>query len=532
MWRLTKPATPSDQLVWPLLNMSVLLERDFYTRFLSESQWLGDFSGSQRKIAVLGQPGIGKSSFGLWLLAQLLRRNRTVVYSRNSSMSSSLPMVAHYVFHAGVAFETSSADLSAVSMLLAQPSVVHISDSLQPRLPDLCHKVLITSPDPRVWRWFVEKEYASTAYFPLFDYAELEALREAEFGGALSQETLRLRVKAWGLSTRAAFSPHQREVGKATVKAMYGKSLEDLQRYMGEVRAPTGAAASDTPHSLFALQADRETLTEGDVTFRSDAVAMRVVRQVALMSRDTLLPAPQRLLASSTTRSVAGTVFEQMVIGVLGRGGRCDYLVRPLIDGRPAGFQALPASTSVLRHFDSLPGLARDCKAGKLDLCKQYFAPLSPNIAAVDFIGPGLQLFQVTVNRAAHDLKVTSGTSDKEGLLALYSTLLPLLPERWGALEPHLDVYFVVPEGQSKGWKAQRLVVHEPSGKGPKCSKRAPSKRAVSIVQCRGGGSGFSIDGRVVEVRQHVMEVPREALDEWLALPDLQRDAIDEAAES
>jgi hypothetical protein len=182
-----------------------------------------------------------------------------------------------------------------------------------------------------------------------------------------------------------------------------------------------------------------------------------------------------------------------------------------------------------LRHFDSLPGLARDCAAGKLDLCKQYFAPLSPNVAAIDFIGPGLQLFQVTVNRDAHDLKVTSGRSDKEGLLALYLTLLPLLPERWRALEPHLDVYFVVPEGQSKGWKAQRLVVHEPSGKG---SKRAPAKHAVSIVQCKGGGTGFSVDGRVVEVRQHVMEVPRAALDEWLALPRLQRDAIDEAAES
>ena len=214
MWRLTKPAAPSETLVWPLLNMSVLVERDFYARFLSESKWLDSFSGSQRKIVVLGQPGIGKSSFGVWLLAQLLRSNRTVVYSRNSSMSRSHPVVAHYVFHAGVAFETSAADLGSVSTLLAQPSVVHISDSLQPRLQDLCHKILITSPDPGVWRWFVEKEYASTAYFPLFDYAELEALREAEFGEMLPQETLRLRVKAWGLSTRAAFSPHQREVGK------------------------------------------------------------------------------------------------------------------------------------------------------------------------------------------------------------------------------------------------------------------------------------------------------------------------------
>ena len=42
----------------------------------------------------------------------------------------------------------------------------------------------------------------------------------------------------------------------------------------------------------------------------------------------------------------------------------------------------------------------------------------------------------------------------------------PLLPERWGALEPHLDVCFVVPEGLAKGWKPQRLVVHEPSASG------------------------------------------------------------------
>jgi hypothetical protein len=342
----------------------------------------------------------------------------------------------------------------------------------------MCHKILIAPPDPDVWRWFVTKEFARTAYFPLYDYAELVALREAEFGEALSPDKLRLRVKAWGLSTRAAFSPHQNEDGQDIVKAMHEKSLEDLQRYLGEVKVPSRAAASDTPHSLFVLHADRETLTEGEVTFRSDAVAKRVLRQMAIMSRDTLIPALPRRLASSTTRSVAGTVFEQMVIGVLGRGGRSDYLVRPLIDGRLADFQALPASTSVLRHFDSLPGLARDCQAGKLDLRKQYFAPLSPNIAAVDFIGPGLQLFQVTVNRDAHDLKVTSGRSDKEGLLALYLTLLPLLPERWVALEPHLDVYFVVPEGQSKGWKAQRLVVHEPSGKGPKGSKRAPATHA------------------------------------------------------
>ena len=289
MWRLANPAAPSEALTWPLLRASALVERDFYARFLTEGQWLGDFSGAQRRMAVLGQPGIGKSSFGLWLLAQLLRSDRTVVYSRNSSMPRSPPIVVHYAFHGGVAFETATSDLGAVAALLAEPSVVHISDGLPPRLPDLCHKVLISPPDPCVWRWFVEKEHASTAYFPLYDYAELEALREAEFGAALPPETLKLRAKAWGLTPRAVFSPNQRELGKAIVKALHGRSLEDLQRYMGEVGAPTGAAAGDdTPHTLFTLQADRETLTEGEVTFRSDAVAQRVARQVAQTSRDAL----------------------------------------------------------------------------------------------------------------------------------------------------------------------------------------------------------------------------------------------------
>jgi hypothetical protein len=202
---------------------------------------------------------------------------------------------------------------------------VHLCDGIKPQGGDECHKVLITSPDPGVWRWFVEKEHAMPAYFPVFDLAELEALREAEFGAALTPETLRLRVSAWGLSPRAVFSPHQQVVGTAVAKAMNGRSLEDLQRYMGEVRAPTGAAASDdTPHTLFTLQADRQSLSEGDVTFRSAAVARRVLRHVASVSRDALIPALQRLLASSSTRTLAGAAFELAAIDVLGRSGEVE----------------------------------------------------------------------------------------------------------------------------------------------------------------------------------------------------------------
>ena len=549
MWRLPDPVPPAQPLTWPLLDARVLVERDFYARFLSESQWLDNFSGPQRKVAVLGQPGIGKSSFGIWLLTQLLRSGRTVVYSRNSTKAGIAPVVLHYVFHAGSAFETSSADLGVLDALLDERSVVHISDSLPPRLRDKCHKVLITSPDPLVWGWFVNKEFATPAHFPPYAYAEMEALREAEFGAALPQETMDLRVRAWGLSTRAVFSPNQRAVGDGVLQALGGRSLEELQRAMNEVRFCAGGAASDTPHSLFMLQADRETLRNRGVAFRSEAVAQRVARQAVLQSRDALIPALKHLLAGRHTATVAGTAFEMAVVEELGRRGSKGYQVRSLLPhglspkgkklapaaaAGAAPWQPLPASPSAIQHFATLAELTQKCSLGAWSLSQQYFKPRSSNIAAIDFIGPGLVLFQVTgSSSSSHDLKVASGRSEEEGLLALYLSLLPLLPERWGALEHHLDVCFVVPAGSARDWKPQALVLHQPSAGGaPQAAAAAARRRAVSIVGCKGGGTGFSVDGRVVEVRQYVMEVPEEVFDSWQSQPAPLRDAVDEASES
>lgn len=130
LWRLCHPRDVSLPLKWPSLDQEVMVERDFYTRFFHDKKWLGGLhaDGPQRKFVVLGQPGIGKTAFGWWLVAQLLRSSRTVVYSSNSAKRGTPPDMAHYVFHRGAAFEIVT-DLGAVTSLLAQPSVVHICDS-------------------------------------------------------------------------------------------------------------------------------------------------------------------------------------------------------------------------------------------------------------------------------------------------------------------------------------------------------------------------------------------------------------------
>lgn len=462
----------------------------------------------------------------------------TVVYSRNFSKAGAAPDARHFVFHRGATFQTAASDLGALNALLEDLTVVHVCDSMKPRGGDGCHKLLITSPDPAVWRWFVMKEFATTVFFPLFSASEMEALRAAEFGSTLAPVTMALRIRAWGMSTRAVFAPNQLEVGADVLKAISEKSLAVLQTAMSEI-----SAASDTSHSLFVLRADRETLREGRVTFRSEAVARRVARLMAARERDALIAALQRLLGGSSTATVAGTTFAMAAIAmaaidVLGRGGG-EYTVRRLCDAPGAGRQSLPTRVvlpvaSAVRSFGTLADLVQRCTAGELDLSTQAFAPRPPNLAPVDLIGPGLQVFLVLANWCSHDLTVTRGRSRLEGLIPLVRALIPLLAGRLD--RPHLDVFFVVPEGCATAWGTQELVVSEP--KASRALQQAvhpaaqPLPALFSEAGVDGGRSGFVLDGTEVEVRKSVLEVPLSVFREWLKIPARLVDDIDKAKAS
>lgn len=162
LWHLSSSLSPFKPLDWPTLEQRVLVERDFYDWFFTDEKWLGGLpaTGPRRKVVVLGQPGIGKSAFGWWLVARLLRLGRTVVYSRNSAKRLAPPEMTHLVFHRGVALKTIDGDVGVLTELLSEPAVVHICDSCKPTLMGRCHQVMLTSPDPDLWRWFVYKEFA------------------------------------------------------------------------------------------------------------------------------------------------------------------------------------------------------------------------------------------------------------------------------------------------------------------------------------------------------------------------------------
>jgi hypothetical protein len=55
----------------------------------------------------------------------------------------------------------------------------------------------------------------------------------------------------------------------------------------------------------------------------------------------------------------------------------------------------------------------------------------------------------------------------------------------------------------------------------------------VALVEAGGVGGaagGFSVDGRVVQVRQHVLELPEGVFEDWLALAQAREDALDKVS--
>lgn len=552
MWRLTSPHDATQPLRWPMLDHQVLLERDFYSRFFSEKKWLGSLAaaGPQRKFVVLGQPGIGKSAFGWWLVAQLLRSGRTVVYSRNSAKRGTPTREVHYVFHRNVGFRTIISDLGATHELLTHPSVVHICDSCKPLLEGDCHKIMLTSPDPDMWRWFVEKEFAGCVYFPLYNGAELEVLRAGGYGTVLPKDVLALRRKAWGDVTRHLFALDQSAVKDCVLQALNNIDLSALQRAMTEIQTSRSRPTDESPHSLFLLNADRATLKSGSASFRSEAICRRTLRVLAAHQYSELLQSLQQLLESRTTKGIAGDLFEIAVIDGRARGG--SLTCRRLLDTATASTTTTESTTRLVLNksslsisFDTLATISKGCKSNVWSLSTNRFVPVSPNFASIDLIETGLQLWQITTKHAHHELKVTSGRSDKEGLAAIAIELLPHMRGRWGSENAYLEVYFIVPEGCAAKFELQKLefynarVTQERTADSPlsavgECGEvvKIPSKPELQAEPVQGSPSSFRVrasGGKLVtvEVRQFVVEMPLSATSS-----DAPRDVIDEAGET
>ena len=162
---------------WPTLHSPVLFVRDFYEQFyVSVLNSMKAFksahtgAGFIAKVILCGNPGIGKSAFGMYALFRALRDGRTVVYASAKSGE-------YLVFEGGAVHEVMSLRDFYARELLANPETVLICDNM---VPPVCNAftLLVTSPGKDRWHEFYKEMDCTMLFFPVFTLDEMRACRD------------------------------------------------------------------------------------------------------------------------------------------------------------------------------------------------------------------------------------------------------------------------------------------------------------------------------------------------------------------
>ena len=403
------------------------------------------------RFIVLGNPGIGKTSFGYYVLYRALRAGRTVVYLAGKARRT-------YIFSAASVLSVTKASTADLEEL-DDPRTVFICDSVTPPVVN-AFTLLITSP--RRDRWY---EYSKTALvkkliFPVFTLAEILACRRTCFS-ALDEAGVRERFARWGGIPRFVLEFVTDEQQADLLTAVTDCSTSKLRSSLTAESVDTNVS-----HRLVHLKTrgeldpslsprQHEYYVSAGTELASRFLARRVSDHLAMREGEQLAA----FLNSEERSSLQGALFEINALRALARGG--DFRVRRLTPGAGAGVDvpstlSLPPSTKTIEFSD----LGRELR----EAAGEFGAPataqaaqamlLQPdrvNYPAIDAVLPGLRLANCTVSDS-HALKVA-------GLEKAVAAIDSVRPSAAGTPPPTVAFYWVVPAGVYPSWTRPQSYV-------------------------------------------------------------------------
>ena len=411
---------------WPLLGSIPLYVRDCYNGcfngVLCSFEGL-EFSGRvARKFIVCGNPGIGKSAFGLYLLIHALRQGRFVVYD-------AAKLALGYVCGPSGIWSFDHAHLGHLT-ILNDPRTVFISDSLTPPVVR-AFTVLITSPRrDRYWEYYKQGD-AAMLYFPVFSWEEIQASHATCFP-ALPIDGVMGRYARWGGIPRYVLEKTDPAVQGLLDQAVKEVKPSLLLKALGEASDAVPTVSQRLLH--IKCRGELENLPSSSFSFygfgRSELGSAYIcdmvwseVNRVNDMKMRQFLEGTDTEVGSSLS-VLRGHVFERLALQTMAAGGT--FLVRNLSTGEVQGVE-FPAAT--VREFVTISGLAPDDTV--------QWQPRSRSFCALDAILAGRRLANATIS-TTHPISLTSSPS-RPGLEAVVSAL-QLGPEA------SIPFYWLVPE--------------------------------------------------------------------------------------
>lgn len=184
--------------MFPVIEASTLFVRNFYegcyTGPLNQFQPNSSICtiGNRRytKFIIFGNPGIGKSAFGLYLLFKAIHCNRNVVY---------ITCKYHHAwifFKDGIVTPISKTGNLEALPIVNSPDTVVICDSMKPPFVP-AFTILITSPRFSHWVEFASAEGCYRLIFPVFSEAELVLMND-KCNKQVPDDIDKERYRAWG----------------------------------------------------------------------------------------------------------------------------------------------------------------------------------------------------------------------------------------------------------------------------------------------------------------------------------------------
>jgi hypothetical protein len=406
-------------------------------------------NSSIRKLRISGNPGIGKTLFGYYLLYHLVKKNETIVYDSNNLIGEVI------VFDKGNGFYLNCTDHNTKRGYLYNRDNWYIVDGKQPDRA-VAKTVLICSLRKDHYREF-DKQNPDIRIMPVWTWEEINDCRKEIFKH-LSEEVVRTLYMKWGgIPQYVLMSAENSEIQNKIQQAIdscnekifqfisASDSSEDVSYMLIHIWTNVSEEDNlkeDNDNKGKGKETDEvKSIGEGQyytqtiIKFASDYVGERITERLKDMIMSRLQAEVEACLSNgkSINNAYFGCYFEQVVHRMFRKGGT---------------FFARSLESDQLEYEITLKSQNEILKFSKVEMIEnnKYYQPDSQTFPAIDSIIAPNYLFQMTI-ATNHPIKLS-------GLKAVEEKLAEKGP---------IYYFFVVPSKLSDGYIKQDIVVSQTS---------------------------------------------------------------------
>jgi hypothetical protein len=382
--------------------------RDDYGGLWAEIQRL--VSSGLSRIVISGNPGIGKSWFGLYIAFMLLSGSEPVTIVWESRRRSSRTLIQNGQVFRG--------NLEAfVSELEDTRTWYLVDEAVPPGATEVEARTLVfSSPKRENYKDTLKAPASTIRYMPVWSWAEIEACHSCLYAADPERPLPEVRAafEHWGGVPRYVLEKLRDEAAQQSLQeALDAADVGAIRKAIGQIDA-----APEASHRILHIVTQRPYVSKS-IAFGSAYIRNRLAELLFSEQRQAITDFLVGSASSPQLAGVRGDLFEAFAHRVLSGGGA--FPVRSLDDGAESTLQL---SSCAGTHPVRSPSDLAQCPSSL-----HYCQPTVRNFPAVDSAILPRSLFQMTVS-PSHPVKH-----------AALTRVLDSMPDA-----RCYDLYFVVPD--------------------------------------------------------------------------------------